>query len=48
MYHALLRRRVLRTFAKRNEGEYEDSLGAMALAVNTTLAQLPLIGASPR
>lgn len=30
MYHAPIRRRVLRTFTKLNEGEHEDSLGGMA------------------
>lgn len=30
MYHAIIRRRVLSTFAKLNEGDYEDTLAGMA------------------
>lgn len=30
MYHAMIRRRVMSTFAKLNVGEYEDTLGGMA------------------
>lgn len=30
MYHAIIRRRVLRTFAMLNEGKYEDTLAGMA------------------
>ena len=44
MYHAIIRKRVLTTFAKLNEGEYEDTLAGMAAHFEHRFAGSSAIG----
>ncbi len=44
MYHAMIRNRVLQTFAKLNEGEYEDTLAGMAKRFEHRFAGSSAIG----